>query len=203
MDSNNTNSGSNPKIYSPSRSIQHSGHGIMSPASNSSANHNNNNSANDSSADGIQKLLAERMATGGGALCNDPNGLCLGYEGSIDASKSGIYTSIAKLAGMLSSSSSSSSSSNNNNSNSSNNNAKKGNNEVPLVSIQTEGASLLVKEYGGRTIVFRVPNADEEMDNSNSGGGAEGGGNGEGDLMMSSNNAAAATNSTGDVGGDS
>lgn len=202
MDNNNTNSGSNPKIYSPSRSIpQHSGHGIMSPASNSSANHNNN-STNDSSADGIQKLLAERMATGGGALCNDPNGLCLGYEGSIDASKSGIYTSIAKLAGMLSSSSSSSTS--NSNKSSSNNNAKKGNNEVPLISIQTERASLLVKEYGGRTIVFRVPNADEEMDNSNRGGGAEGGGNGEGDLIMSSNNAAAATsNSTGDVGGDS
>ena len=208
MDSNN-NSSSNPKLYSPSRSIpQHSGHGIMSPASNSSANHNNNNT-NDSSTDGIHKLLAERMATGGGALCNDPNGLCLGYEGSIDASKSGIYTSIAKLAGMLSSSSSSSSSNSNNNS-SSNNNAKKGNNEVPLVSIQTERASLLVKEYGGRTIVFRVPNADEEMMDS---GVVEGGGNGEGDLMMSSNNAAAAaTNSSianaasrnvGDVGGDS
>jgi hypothetical protein len=166
----------------------------MSPASNSSVNHNNSG-ANDSS-DGIQKLLAERMATGGGALCNDPNGLCLGYEGSIDASKSGIYTSIAKLAGMLSSSSSSSSSNNNS---SKNNNAKKGNNEVPMVSIQTERASLLVKEYGGRTIVFRVPNADEEMMDS----GVEGGGNGEGDLMMSSNNAAAATNITGDVGGDS
>ncbi len=196
MDSNN-NSGSNPKIYSPSRSIipQHSGHGIMSPASNSSANHN---SGTNDSSDGIQKLLAERMATGGGALCNDPNGLCLGYEGSIDASKSGIYTSIAKLAGMLSSSSSSSSNSNTSNT-SNNDNAKKGNNEVPLVSIQTERASLLVKEYGGRTIVFRVPNADEEMMDS----GVEGGGNGEGDLMMSSNNAAAATNSTGDVGGDS
>lgn len=202
MDSNNNNnSDSNPKIYySPSRSIpQHSGHGIMSPASNSSANHNN--SGTNDSSDGIQKLLAERMATGGGALCNDPNGLCLGYEGSIDASKSGIYTSIAKLAGMLSSSSSSSSSNNNS---SKNNNAKKGNNEVPMVSIQTERASLLVKEYGGRTIVFRVPNADEEMMDSNSGGGAEGGGNGEGDLIMSSNSAAAATNnSTGDVGGDS
>jgi hypothetical protein len=71
-----------------------------------------------------------------------------------------------------------------------------------MVSIQTERASLLVKEYGGRTIVFRVPNADEEM--MDSGGGAEGGGNGEGDLIMSSNSAAAATNnSTGDVGGDS
>ena len=133
------------------------------------------------------------MATGGGALCNDPNGLCLGYEGSIDASKSGIYTSIAKLAGMLSSSSGESNSSNNSND-------KKGNNEVPLVSIQTERASLLVKEYGGRTIVFRVPNADEEM--MDSGGVEGGGGNGEGDLMMSSNNAAA-TNSSGDVGGDS
>eukprot|EP00986_Skeletonema_menzelii_P018494 scaffold26648_cov151-Skeletonema_menzelii.AAC.2 len=92
--------------------------------------------ANSSSkTDGIHTILAERMAEGGGALCNDQNGLCLGYEGSIEASKSGIYTSIARIAGLL----------------------KKENNDVPLISIQTEQATLLVKEYGGRTIVFRVP----------------------------------------------
>ena len=124
----------------------------MSPASNSSK------------TDGIQTLLAERMAEGGGALCNDQNGLCLGYEGSIEASKSGIYTSIARIAGLLdntvdgSSASTSSSSTNKKD----NNNMKKETNEVPLISIQTEQATLLVKEYGGRTIVFRVPAEVEE-----------------------------------------
>ena len=120
---NNSNSG--VKQSSPSRPIipsQHSSSAIMSPA-------------NSSKTDGIHTLLAERMAEGGGALCNDQNGLCLGYEGSIEASKSGIYTSIARIAGLL----------------------KKENNDVPLISIQTEQATLLVKEYGGRTIVFRVP----------------------------------------------
>ena len=103
--------------------------------------------------DGISKLLAERMTEGGGALCNDQNGLCLGYEGSIEASKSGIYTSIAKLASLLDSSVDGSSKT----AAAKGNNIKKGNNEVPLVSIQTDQATLLVKEYSGRTIVFRVP----------------------------------------------
>lgn len=119
----------------------------MSPASSANNNHQ---------TDGIHTLLAERMAEGGGALCNDKNGLCLGYEGSIEASKSGIYTSIARIASLLDntidgSSASSSSSAK------SNGNLKKENNEVPLISIQTEQATLLIKEYGGRTIVFRVP----------------------------------------------
>ena len=125
----------------------------MSPASNSSK------------TDGIQTLLAERMAEGGGALCNDQNGLCLGYEGSIEASKSGIYTSIARIAGLLDNTvdgSSASTSSSSANKKDTTTNMKKENNEVPLISIQTEQATLLVKEYGGRTIVFRVPAEVEE-----------------------------------------
>ena len=118
----------------------------MSPASSSNNNHQ---------TDGIHTLLAERMAEGGGALCNDKNGLCLGYEGSIEASKSGIYTSIARIASLLDNTIDGSSASAS--ANKSNNNMKKENNEVPLISIQTEQATLLEKEYGGRTIVFRVP----------------------------------------------
>ena len=146
----NNNSG----LTSPSRSsiIQHStSAAIMSPASNSSK------------TDGIQTLLAERMAEGGGALCNDQNGLCLGYEGSIEASKSGIYTSIARIAGLLDNSIDGSSASTSSSAKKdTTNNMKKENNEVPLISIQTEQATLLVKEYGGRTIVFRVPAEVEE-----------------------------------------
>lgn len=87
-------------------------------------------------------LLAERMAEGGGALCNDQNGQCLGSRGNIDVSKSGVFTAIAKLASQLDSTVDGSGS-----------NLR----ETPLISIQTEKAALLVKEYGGRTVVFRVP----------------------------------------------
>lgn len=99
----------------------------------------NKQQQNPSAPQGMDGILAERMATGGGALCNDQNGLCLGVRGNIDASKSGVYTSIAKLAMLL------------------DNGSQDDSNEVPLVSIQTDQAALLVKEYGGRTVVFRVP----------------------------------------------
>lgn len=149
----------NNNTPSPSRSLippHHSSQAaIMSPASSTNNNH---------PTDGIHTLLAERMAEGGGALCNDKNGLCLGYEGSIEASKSGIYTSIARIASLLDNTIDGSSASSSAKSNG--NNMKKENNEVPLISIQTEQATLLVKEYGGRTIVFRVPAKVDE----NSGG---------------------------------
>ncbi|KAK1735574.1 hypothetical protein QTG54_013737 [Skeletonema marinoi] len=140
----------NGLLPSPTRSLPtpQSSQVIMSPASSSNNNHQ---------TDGIHTLLAERMAEGGGALCNDQNGLCLGYEGSIEASKSGIYTSIVKVASLLDNTIDGSSTS----SSAKSNNMKKENNEVPLISIQTEQATLLVKEYGGRTFVFRVPATDD------------------------------------------
>lgn len=112
-------------------------------------------------------ILAERMAAGGGALCNDLNGDCLGYRGNMNMNtnmntnigainKSGIFTSIAKLAMQLDSAGGGSHV-NNNNSNNGNGGDGNNNNEVPLVSIQTDSAALLVKDYGGRTVVFRVP----------------------------------------------
>eukprot|EP00579_Thalassiosira_antarctica_P022370 CAMPEP_0201991098 /NCGR_PEP_ID=MMETSP0904-20121228/93721_1 /ASSEMBLY_ACC=CAM_ASM_000553 /TAXON_ID=420261 /ORGANISM="Thalassiosira antarctica, Strain CCMP982" /LENGTH=126 /DNA_ID=CAMNT_0048545399 /DNA_START=79 /DNA_END=462 /DNA_ORIENTATION=+ len=104
---------------------------------------------------GMNGLLAERMAEGGGALCNDRNGQCLGSRGNIDASQSGVYTAIAKLASQLDSTVDGS---------------RSNQQEVPLVSIQTEKAALLVKEYGGRTVVFRVPT---EAENSEAAGDVE------------------------------
>eukprot|EP00580_Thalassiosira_gravida_P008511 CAMPEP_0201643460 /NCGR_PEP_ID=MMETSP0493-20130528/28239_1 /ASSEMBLY_ACC=CAM_ASM_000838 /TAXON_ID=420259 /ORGANISM="Thalassiosira gravida, Strain GMp14c1" /LENGTH=180 /DNA_ID=CAMNT_0048117883 /DNA_START=28 /DNA_END=570 /DNA_ORIENTATION=- len=122
------------------------------------AGNNNDNTNNDIT--GMNGLLAERMAEGGGALCNDRNGQCLGSRGNIDASQAGIYTSIAKLASMLDSGS--------------NVGSDQQQLEVPLVTIQTEKAALLVKEYGGRTVVFRVP-AESAINNNETtvGGGGE------------------------------
>jgi len=113
-----------------------------------------------SNKNSMSGLLAERMVEGGGALCNDQNGLCLGSQGDIDTSKSGVYTSIAKLASMLDSSvdGSSGGSAKHN----TNQQQQQQQQEVPLVSIQTEKAALLVKEYGGRTVVFRVPTTDSD-----------------------------------------
>jgi hypothetical protein len=67
----------------------------------------------------------------------------------MDTSKAGIYTSIAKLASLLDS-------------------TVDGlggvavaggglSEEVPLVTIHTEKSEFIVKEYSGRTVVFRVP----------------------------------------------
>ena len=108
----------------------------------------------DDTKGGMSGLLAERMAEGGGALCNDQNGLCLGSQGDIDITNSGVYSSISKLASLLDSTVDGSGSSSGNNGN-----IQK---EVPLVSIHTDKAALLVKEYGGRTVVFRVPNDKSE-----------------------------------------
>ncbi len=117
---------------------------------------------NKDDAKGMSGLLAERMAEGGGVLCNDQNGLCLGFRGDIDASRSGIYTSIAKLASQLDSTVDGSGVRNNLQ-------------DVPLVSIQTEKSALLVKEYGGRTVVFRVPTEEDKNDAAGDGGVDDGG----------------------------
>ncbi|KAL7482774.1 hypothetical protein ACHAWX_000172 [Stephanocyclus meneghinianus] len=79
-----------------------------------------------------------------GALCTDPNGLCLGYRGDISPSLSGVFCAIAKLASQL------------DGGNDGNSNGSDGG--VPTVIIQTENSAMLIKEYhGGRTVVFRVP----------------------------------------------
>jgi hypothetical protein len=108
-------------------------------------------------------LLAERLAPGSGILCNDANGLCLGHQGTIDASQSGIYTTLAKLASLLDGNMDGTSN------NMGGNDGMKGNKgeenhvvSAPIVSIQTDKATILLKEYGGgRTVAFRVPNVME------------------------------------------
>ena len=127
------------------------------------ASSNDNNTNN---TQGLTGLLAERMAEGGGALINDQNGLCLGSQGDISTNNSGVYTSIAKLANMLDNTVDGSSGSSSNPQQA----------EVPIVSIQTEKAALIVKEYGGRTVVFRVPTETENKSEGSNGDNEEGAG---------------------------
>lgn len=82
----------------------------------------------------IQSLLSGDGKGVGGALCNDQNGMCLGSRGDIDVSKSGVYTSLVKLASQLEPGS-----------------------EPPLITIEYEKAALLVKDYDDHAVTLRVP----------------------------------------------
>ena len=85
----------------------------------------------------IDMVLSRPNEEGGGALCNDPSGLCLQSRGNIDASNAGVYTSLARLASQM----------------------EGGNGvEAPLIFIETDKAATLVKEYAGHSVVIRVPN---------------------------------------------
>lgn len=80
---------------------------------------------------------------GAGILCNDPMGLCIAAEGaaatSDEASNAGVFTSMVRLASQLQGAAESSVS--------------------PLITIETDEASILVKTYDGHTVALRVPAA--------------------------------------------
>mmetsp|Transcript_65353 Transcript_65353/g.98578 ORF Transcript_65353/g.98578 Transcript_65353/m.98578 type:complete len:104 (-) Transcript_65353:52-363(-) len=78
----------------------------------------------------------------GGFLCNDPSGLCLVSKGNMSCgNESGVYTSLVRLASQLSP----------------NQQAHAAN--APLVTIETDNSSILIKEYDGHTVAFTVPNS--------------------------------------------
>uniref|UniRef100_A0A6U0KGZ7 Late endosomal/lysosomal adaptor and MAPK and MTOR activator 5 n=1 Tax=Minutocellus polymorphus TaxID=265543 RepID=A0A6U0KGZ7_9STRA len=89
----------------------------------------------------IDMVLSRDNGDGGGALCNDPSGLNLHSRGNIDASKAGAYTSLARLAAQLDGG---------------------GGVEAPVISIETDNAATIVKEYAGHCVVMRVPASKAE-----------------------------------------
>ena len=89
----------------------------------------------------IDMVLSRDNSDGGGALCNDPAGLNLHSRGNIDASKAGSYTSLARLATQLDGG---------------------GGVEAPVISIETDKAATIVKEYAGHCVVLRVPTTKVE-----------------------------------------
>ena len=89
----------------------------------------------------IDMVLSRDNSDGGGALCNDPAGLNLHSRGNIDASKAGSYTSLARLATQLDGG---------------------GGVEAPVISIETDKAAIIVKEYAGHCVVLRVPTTKVE-----------------------------------------
>lgn len=104
-----------------------------------STDDNSNNASASSPGKGARNGLVNSLLSGdregiGGAICNDQNGLCLACRGAMDASKSGVFTSLVKLAAKLDPGS-----------------------EPPLITIETDKAALLVKEYDGHAVALRTP----------------------------------------------
>jgi hypothetical protein len=130
------------------------------------------------SDNGVDALLSPDII-GGGVLCNDASGMCVWREGKIDTSQAGTYTTIMELAGRLSGANANA----NMNMNASHDTtptdtaeSENGNSattatssletpllQLPLVTMETDRATLLIKEYnhdnGPHTLVWRVPRA--------------------------------------------
>jgi len=96
----------------------------------------------------VDMVLSRDNGDGGGALCNDPAGLNLHSRGNIDASRAGSYTSLARLATQLDGG---------------------GGVEAPVISIETNKAATIVKEYAGHCVVLRVPTSKAEEGESSAG----------------------------------
>ena len=95
----------------------------------------------------VEALLTGDRAGVGGILCNTPDGLCLTSRGNMDQEKSGIFTNLVRLSWQLSA-------------------ATKGGapnergNGKPLIAIEMDSTSILIKEYDGHTVAMRVPSKE-------------------------------------------
>ncbi len=101
----------------------------------------------------VESLISGERADVGGIMCNDPNGLCLISKGASmnsDNDGSGVYTSLVRLASQLSP------------------HQRRQENEnpqpPPLITIETDSTSILVKEYDGHTVALKVPNSTKTSD---------------------------------------
>jgi hepatitis B virus X-interacting protein len=108
------------------------------PSNNNDINGSKNNTTNTDSPDksprnGLVQSFGDAEGITG-AICNDQNGLCLGSRGAaiMDEAKSGVFTSLVKLASKLDPGS-----------------------EPPLIAIETEESVLLIKEYDGHAVALR------------------------------------------------
>lgn len=106
-----------------------------------------------SSQQGIDALLNPPVS--GGILCNDAQGLCIGSRGTIDTSQSGIYTTLARLAVRLDEQCTDKDKPPTNDLEAPGGGG--GSTTTPLITIETDRSTLLVKELEGKAVVFRVP----------------------------------------------
>eukprot|EP01083_Nonionella_stella_P074036 200612_1 len=92
-------------------------------------------------------------------MCCDQNGLCLKKKGNIDASHSGTYTAVMRLAAQLDGFPSSPTSST----------------RGLTVSIDTDSSSTIIKQFDGHTVVMKAPKSiiDQSIQGSGKDVGAE------------------------------
>jgi Ragulator complex protein LAMTOR5 len=84
-------------------------------------------------------LAAGDTREGTGILANDPLGLCIGSEGHVvDEATSGVFTSMIRLASQL----------------------QNGSAVAPLITIETEDSTILVKAYDGNAVALKVPTSN-------------------------------------------
>jgi hypothetical protein len=90
---------------------------------------------------------------GTGILCTDASGLCVASEGSIDVGASGVYTNMVRLASKLQGYS---------------------REAEPIITIETDESTTLIKSYDGHTVALKVPTATASSHVTSSGENAAG-----------------------------
>lgn len=95
----------------------------------------------------VESLVSGDRAGVGGILCNDSNGLCLVSKGNMNSdNESGVYTSLVRLASQLTPYQQAS--------------MNNENPPSPLITVETNSTSILVKEYDGHTVAIKVGRTD-------------------------------------------
>jgi hypothetical protein len=95
----------------------------------------------------VESLLSGDSATIDGILCNDPSGLCLISKGNMNCeNESGAYTNLVRLASQL------------------HPQQQAAMNEAPLITIESDSTSILVKEYDGHTVAMKAPKTSNDTD---------------------------------------
>lgn len=80
-----------------------------------------------------------------GLVLNDPLGLFIASEGRVDTTNTGVYTSLVRLASQLHGAADTA--------------------QQPLITIETDDATILVKAYDGHTVALRVPSGAVDRKN--------------------------------------
>ena len=117
----------------------------------------------------VERLVSgDRAGSMGGIQCNDPNGLALHVRGNMNGS--GVYTNLVRLASQLQPTGASTSTTKGGGGGgqptSHDGTNTTGTHPPPLITIETDTTSILIKEYDGHTVAIRVPTVPESKNDT-------------------------------------
>ena len=119
----------------------------------------------------VERLVSgDRAGSMGGIQCNDPNGLALHVRGNMNGS--GVYTNLVRLASQLQPTGTSTSTTKGGGGGgggqptSHDGTNTTGTHPPPLITIETDTTSILIKEYDGHTVAIRVPTVPESKNDT-------------------------------------